>query len=148
MAKIPCIIQHKQLLSTKFGRILWYWTDDINHAAKWTEDLATSLICFGSEYKLAEHFTHFTANCCLKQEKQGENSVNRSHLLFGVYMYLQTWTALYLLNFPIKMHYQDELDIDGGKHVLACFKTRNYCEWIIKQLLNSAFLSSEELWRS
>ena len=33
LAKIPCIIHHKQLLSTKFGRILWYWTDDINCAA-------------------------------------------------------------------------------------------------------------------
>ena len=40
--------------------------------------------------------------------------------------------------------------IDGGKHVLAMFlfKTRNYFEWIIKQLLNSAFLWYDELWRS
>ena len=29
-------------------------------------------------------------------------------------------TNLYLLNLPINMHYQDELNIDGGKHVLAC----------------------------
>ena len=31
-----------------------------------------------------------------------------------------------------------KLDIDGGKHVLACFWTKNYLEWIIKQLLNEA----------
>ena len=30
-----------------------------------------------------------------------------------------------------------------GKHVLA-----NFFEWIVKQLLNSAFVSYEELWRS
>ena len=83
LAKIPDIIQHKQLLSTKFGRILWYWTDDINRAAKWTgywtvnqEDLATSLICFGSEYKLAKHFTRFTVNYCVKQEQQVDNSID------------------------------------------------------------------------
>ena len=29
-------------------------------------------------------------------------------------------TNLYLLNLPINMHYRDELNIDGGKHVLAC----------------------------
>ena len=38
------------------------------------------------------------------------------HLLFGVY--LQTLIALYLLN----MHYRGELNIDEGKHALACFK--------------------------
>ena len=47
--------------------------------------------------------------------------------------YLQTWTGLYLLN----MHYRGELDIDNGKHVLACFETRNYLKWILKQLINS-----------
>ena len=43
------------------------WTDDVNRAAKllsyWTvnrEDLGTRLSCFGSEYKMAEHFTRFT----------------------------------------------------------------------------------------
>ena len=44
-------------MSTKFGRILRYWTDDVNRATKltdyWTvnqEDLGTSLSCFGSKY--------------------------------------------------------------------------------------------------
>lgn len=34
LAKIPDIIHHNQLLSTKFGRILRYWTDDVKSAAK------------------------------------------------------------------------------------------------------------------
>ena len=43
------------------------------------------------------------------------------------------------------MHYEDELNIARGKHVYST----NYFQWIIKQLsLNSAFVSSEELWRS
>ena len=29
-------------------------------------------------------------------------------------------TNLYLLNLPINMHYRDELNIDGAKHVFAC----------------------------
>ena len=35
------------------------------------------------------------------------------------------------------MHFRGELDIDKGKHVLACFETRNYFKWILKQLINS-----------
>ena len=62
------------------------------------------------------------------------------HLLFGEY--LQSWTTQ-------NVHYEsfeDELNIDGGKHVLAMFlnKELNYFEWIIKQLLNSAFVSYYE----
>ena len=41
------------------------------------------------------------------------------YLLSGIY--LQTLTALYLINFPIKMHYRYELNVDGGKDILACF---------------------------
>ena len=29
-------------------------------------------------------------------------------------------TNLYLLNLSINIHYRDELNIDGGKHVFAC----------------------------
>ena len=57
LAKIPSIIHHNQPLSTKFRRILRYWTDDVNRATKltdyWTvnqEDLGTSLSCFRCEY--------------------------------------------------------------------------------------------------
>ena len=41
------------------------------------------------------------------------------HLLFGVY--LQTWAALYLLTFAIKMHYRHELNIDWDKRVFSLF---------------------------
>ena len=58
LAIITWIIHHNQLLLTKFGRILRYWTDDVNLAAKlpyyWTvsrENLRTSLSCFGSDTK-------------------------------------------------------------------------------------------------
>ena len=33
-----------------------------------------------------------------------------------------------------KQAIEDELNIDGGKHVLACLSKRNYFKWIIKQL--------------
>ena len=29
-------------------------------------------------------------------------------------------TNLYLLNLQLNIHYRDELNIDGGKHVFAC----------------------------
>ena len=38
------------------------------------EDLGTTLSCFGCEKKmaeqLAEHFTHFTMNCCLETQQE------------------------------------------------------------------------------
>ena len=42
------------------------------------------------------------------------SQLDGQHLLFGVY--LQTWADLYLLNFPKKMHFWCELNIDRGKH--------------------------------
>ena len=61
-------------LCSKIGS---YWT------VNW-EDLGTSLICFGSECKMAEHFTRFTANYCLKT-RTARRQLDR-HLLnvFGV----------------------------------------------------------------
>ena len=41
---------------------------------------------------------------------------------------------------------EDELNIDRGKHVLAVFLNQELF-WINKTLLNSAFVSHEELWR-
>ena len=40
--------------------------------------LGMSLTCFGSEYRMSEHFTCFTANYCLKaqQEQQEDNSTD------------------------------------------------------------------------
>ena len=58
LAKILRIIHHKQLLSTKFGRILRYVKNYVYRAAKLPdygtvnrEDLGTRLSCFGSEHK-------------------------------------------------------------------------------------------------
>ena len=53
------------------------------------------------------------------------------HLLFREY--LQSWTTLYLLNLSINGTIEDELQHYGDKNILACFKTRNYFEWVIKQ---------------
>ena len=55
---------------------------------------------------MAEHFTCLTRLTRLRRQLDGR------HLLLRVY--LQTGTALYLLNFPIKMHYRYE-----EKHALA-----------------------------
>jgi len=47
--------------------------------------------------------------------RTAKRQLERRHLLFGEY--LQSWTAL-------NVHYEsieDELNIDGGKHVLAMF---------------------------
>ena len=98
------------------------------------ENQGTRLSCFGDENKMAEQsgkqFTCFTVKYCLKSWQQH---------------HLKTWTDLYLLNFPIKMHYRCKLNIDWGKQVLACFQTWNYFEWIIKRVLNSTFIGYEEL---
>ena len=75
----------------------------------------------------AEHFTSFTTKL---SKNIARRQLEGQHLLSE---YICRPTALYLLN----MHYRGELDIDNGKHVLACFETRNYFEWILKQLINS-----------
>ena len=46
--------------------------------------------------------------------RKARRQLDRRNLLFGVY--LQPRTALDLPNFPIKMHYRYELNIDRGKH--------------------------------
>ena len=59
LAKITRIIHQNQLPLNKFVRILRYWSDDVNCAAKlpdyWTinqEDLGMRLSCFGSDTSL------------------------------------------------------------------------------------------------
>ena len=44
--------------------------------------------------------------------------------------------------------FEDELNIDAGKHVLAFFLNYELFWMNNKQLLNSAFASYEALWRS
>ena len=43
---------------------------------------------------------------------------------------------------------EDELNIDAGKDVLAMFLNWELFWWIIKQLMNSAFVGYEEFSRS
>ena len=67
LVKIPNIINHIQLLSTKYGRILRYVKNGVKSVAKFPgccivnhgEDLEAGLSCFGCDYKMAEHFTLF-----------------------------------------------------------------------------------------
>ena len=70
---------------------------------------------------MEEHFTSFMrkkkANYRLKTWQEDNSTDNICYLE----KILQTWTTLYLLIFPINMDYWDELNIDGGKDVLACF---------------------------
>ena len=58
------------------------------------------LSCFGSEYKMAEHFTCFTANPCLKteQEQQEDNSMMTSAI----------WSIFADLNSPLSPKLQDK----------------------------------------
>ena len=114
LAKITRIIHHNQQLLTKIFAILNRWRRKFSKVADyWTvkqENLGTSLSCFRSKlwlcmWVMAEHFTRFTANYCLKTwHKKTTRATDDMHLLFGVF--LQTWTAFYLLNFPIKMLYR------------------------------------------
>ena len=65
------------------------------------------LSCFGSEYKMAENWTHFKANHCLKtkQEEQEDNSTDDMNSSLSPKL-------------PDKvMHYRDELNTDGHKQL-------------------------------
>ena len=79
--------------------------------------------CFGSEYIMAEHFTRFTrkkwANYWLKtqQEQQEDNSTDDICCLENVCELNKPLSP----KLPDKQAIEDELDIDGGKPVLACF---------------------------
>ena len=82
--------------------------------------------CVGSGYKMAEHFDH-----SFEEEKIGRlldkkiartarRQLDGRHLLFGEYYFA-------VLNNPLspkladKQAIEDKLNIDGDKHVLACF---------------------------
>ena len=101
-----------------------YWT--VNR-----EYLGTSLSRFGSEH--CGTFYSFHGQVLSKNIARTARRHSPDDICYLEYI-LKTWTAVYLLNFPINMHYRDELNIDGGNHVFACFKTKNYFEWIIKHL--------------
>ena len=144
LAKSASIIHHNRLLLTKFGRILRLikrWRQKFSTVAGLCtvdrEDLGTRLSCFGCEKKNGRKMvggTFYSFHDELLSKNIARRLLDGQHLVFGVY--LQTWTALHLLN----MQYRGELNIDEGKHVLASFWARNYFEWIIKKFMDSAFV--------
>ena len=112
-ARITCIIHHNQLLFTKFGRILPYWTNDVKSAAKlqiieplakktWGRDWVLFRVSNGGT------FYSFQDELLSKSIARTAKKTTR-RTTSTIWRYLQTWTALYLLNFPIKMHYRFEL---------------------------------------
>ena len=114
LAKITCTISqashHNQLMLTKFERTLPYWTDVVKTAAKLQiiepfNEKTWRRVWFvfevskgGTLYSLHSKLLSKNKHC----KRTARRQLDRRHLLFG--LYLQTWTALYLLNFPIKMH--------------------------------------------
>ena len=122
LANSTRIIHHNQLLLTKFGRTLQLinrWrqkcsTMQVNAPLTekiWGRGWVVLVVKTKMAEQSAEHFIRFE----LLSKNIARRQLDRQHLVFGVY--LQTWTALYLLN----IHYRGELNIDEGKHVLACF---------------------------
>ena len=125
LAKITRIIHQNQLLLTKFGRISPYWTDDVKSAAKLQIIEPLTKKTWGQVwvvFEVSNGRTFYSFHSELWSNKHGKNSKKRTRQMTSdIGVYLQTWTALYLLNFLIKMHYRYELNIDRGKYVLTCF---------------------------
>ena len=108
---ITCTIHHNQLLLTEFRRILSYCSDDVKMQPKLQiiEPLTKKTWGLGWVVLVVRtKWRKYEQNILLiSQQTTSKNIARRQldgwHLLFGVY--LQTWTTLYLLNFPINMHY-------------------------------------------
>ena len=117
LTKITRIIHHNQLLLTKFGKFLPYRTDDVKSAVKMQVIEPLTEKTWGRVWVVfkVSNVGTFYSNYCLKTARTTRRQLDWRHLLFGVYF--QTWTALFLLYFPIKMHYRYELNMDWGKHV-------------------------------
>ena len=107
LAKITWIILHNQLLLTKFRRFLPHWIYDVKSATKlqiieqltektWDEFELFSkwVINGGTSYSF--HGELLSKNIA----RTAKTQLDGRHLLFGEY--LQTWTALYFLTFPLK----------------------------------------------
>ena len=134
LAKIPRIINHTLLLSTKFGRTFRYVKNGVKCAEKlpdyWTVNrkdpawgqgwlvlvLNTKWRTFHSFHE--EEIDELSAKNIARTAKR---QLDERHPLFGAkYWYLLTCRKTYNI--------EDELNIDGGKHVLACWKNER---WLI-----------------
>ena len=131
LGKRTIIIHHNQLLFNKFGRILWLinrWRQKCSTVAGLTHHWPrrpgdkVELFWLWKKKLLNNRRNILLFHDELLSKIIARRQLNRQRLLVGVYLQTWSWTALYLLN----MHYRGELDIDEGKHVLACFETRNY----------------------
>ena len=110
LVKTTRIIHHNQVLlefGTNFVRLNRWRQNDVKSAA-WLQVIEPLTIkTWGQGWVVLvvrtkwRNITLFSAKYCPKTWY--EQHEDGRHLLFGVY--LQTWTDLYLLNFPIKMHY-------------------------------------------
>ena len=122
LGKTTRIIHHNQRLNCHIKPMTSKWRHRFNNFSYWTVDrgnLGTGLSCFGCLNKMEElsggHCTRLTAKYCLKTySKNSERSTRRT--TFAIWSILQTGGDLYLLNFPKKMHYRCELNIDRGRH--------------------------------
>ena len=123
MAKIPRIIHHNQLLSTKFGRILQYVKNDVDCSAKkqLTEKTWGRVALVNGE---TFHSFHREEIGELLAKKHGKNSKKTARRTTSA-----VWAIFAELDNPLSPKFddkhactnEDELNIDGGKHVLACF---------------------------
>ena len=116
LAGISRIIHHNQLLLTKLGRILPYWTDDVESAAqlqiiepltKKTLGQGWVVLVVNTKNSGTFHSFHQEGICVLlvkNRARAARKQLERWHLLFGEY--LRSWTTLYLLNLPINVHYR------------------------------------------
>ena len=120
LAKSTSIIHLNQLLLTKFGRILRLidrWQQKCRTLVQVNAPLTKKTWGRGWAGRNGPTVggTFHSFHHELLSKNIARRQLDGQHLLFGVY--LLTWTSLCLLN----MHYRGELNIDKGKHVLACF---------------------------
>ena len=130
---MPSIVQQNRQIIERLTEKTWGqgWVDLVMNT-KWRKISREEMIAEEIGKLLAKNMARIA-----RRQLDGRNL-----RLFGEY--LQNWTTLYLLNLPINMHYRKATSMEVIMF-LACFWTRNYLEWIIKQLLNSAFVSSEDM---
>ena len=131
LARITCVIHNYQLLFTKFGRILPYWTNDVKSAEKWQiiEPLAEKT--WGRDRVLFEvsnggTFYSFHDELLSKNiARTARRQLDGRKLLFGDICRPEQ-LFIFISHLSPKHPDKDALyliwtNIDGGKHVLAYY---------------------------
>ena len=124
LAKIP-LIHHNKLLSTKFGRILRFVKNDVNCAAKLPTEKT-----WGRGWDVLVVSTK-RRNIWLVLQRRNERTIGLKYTKNSKKTTWLTpsaiWRIYAVLSNPLspkladKQVTEDELKIDRGKHVLACF---------------------------